>query len=80
MITGTIRVCKRCGLESRERTVPLHVANAYKEMIQAVSDEVVLLPVSTLNAIAERAESAERALLAIVWGRAVEQSGSSQGS
>ena len=32
------------------------------DLIREVSDEVVLLPVATLNAIAERAEKAEREL------------------
>lgn len=68
---GTIWVCP-CGRERRRRVVPVDFLNemradrdAMAALIREISDEVVLLPVATLNAIAERAERAEAQLRAL---------------
>jgi hypothetical protein len=68
-LTGTVWVCPCCGNEYRRRVVSVDAVNearrqrdAMAALIREVSDEVVLLPVATVNAIAERAERAEREL------------------
>lgn len=69
--TGTILICRVCGNETRRNMVHVSYLNDLRDYVRAAAgDESVLLPVSTLNAIAERAESAERALLtALVFAR-----------
>lgn len=72
MITGTVWYCK-CGRAHRKPVVPIDIANHYKLKMEELSDylkeaageRTVLLPVDTLNAIADRAERAELELEAL---------------
>jgi hypothetical protein len=67
---GTVWVCSHCGNERKRRMVPVGLANDLQQgvdslsayLVAAAGPDNVLLPVATLNAIADRAERAEAEL------------------